>query len=100
MNDKHTSLGKELLEAMKEVNSHTRGKISLPSRAVNIPQEVDVKNIRTKFGFSQREFAEYFGFSLSSVKDWEQGRRNPERAARILLTIIDRDPQVINRIFY
>jgi putative transcriptional regulator len=100
MNDKHTSLGKELLEAMKEVKLHAKGNVHLPSRIVDISHEVDVKNIRTKFGFSQREFAEYFGFSLSSVKDWEQGRRNPERAARILLTIIDKEPQVINRIFY
>lgn len=42
-------------------------------------------------------FASRYGFSAGAVRDWEQGRQ-PERAARILLTIIDREPEFVNRV--
>ena len=46
---------------------------------------------------SQEAFARRYGFTVSAVRDWEQGRRQPERSARILLTIIKRDPAVVRR---
>jgi putative transcriptional regulator len=98
MTDKHTLLGSELIAAMNEVKSHIKGKTTLPSRTVNIPDTIDIKSLRKKRGLNQKEFAEHYGFTLSSVKDWEQGRRKPERAARILLAIIEKDPQIVEKI--
>jgi len=62
-----------------------------------VPATVDVRAIRNKLGLSQRGFAERFGFSLRTVQQWEQGRAMPERSARILLKIIDSEPQAVER---
>jgi putative transcriptional regulator len=63
-----------------------------------LPETVDVSAIRDKLGLSQRVFAARFGFSLRTVQQWEQGRAVPERPARILLKIIESEPQVVDRV--
>lgn len=67
-------------------------------RQVAVPQRVDVQAIRRKLGLSQREFALRFGFTLGSVRNWEQGHRGPEGSARVLLTIVDQAPDVVERV--
>lgn len=70
------------------------------------PDKVDVAEIRNRVRTSRRwsaplsqaEFALRYGFSLSSVQDWEQGRKQPTQAARILLTMISRDHKAVDRI--
>ena len=64
---------------------------------VNVPQKMDVKKIRKRLGLSQEAFAETYGFALSAVRDWEQGRRTPERSARILLKIVEKEPDAVTR---
>lgn len=64
---------------------------------VHIPAEVNVKKIRRRLGLSQEAFAQKYGFALSAVRDWEQGRRTPERSARILLKIVDKEPEAVSR---
>jgi putative transcriptional regulator len=59
---------------------------------VHVPEKVDVRRIRSRLGLSQEAFAETYGFALSAVRDWEQGRRRPERSARILLKIVEKEP--------
>jgi putative transcriptional regulator len=56
---------------------------------------VDVKAIRTKLGLSQSSFAIRFGFSPAAVRDWEQHRRPPEQAARVLLMVIKHNPDSV-----
>jgi putative transcriptional regulator len=64
---------------------------------VHVPARVDVKKIRTRLGLSQESFAQTYGFALSAVRDWEQGRRQPERSARILLKVVDKEPEAVTR---
>lgn len=64
---------------------------------VHVPEKIDVRKIRTRLGLSQEAFAETYGFALSAVRDWEQGRRRPERSARILLKIVEREPEAVTR---
>jgi putative transcriptional regulator len=64
---------------------------------VHIPEKIDVRRIRTRLGLSQEAFAKTYGFALSAVRDWEQGRRRPERSARILLKIVEREPEAVTR---
>ena len=64
---------------------------------VHVPAEVNVKKIRRRLGLSQEAFAQKYGFALSAVRDWEQGRRKPERSARILLKIVDKEPEAVTR---
>src|SRR5215218_2616864 len=64
---------------------------------VHVPETVDVKRIRKGLGLSQEAFAATYGFALSAVRDWEQGRRQPERSARILLKIVEKEPDAVTR---
>ena len=64
---------------------------------VHVPEKIDVRKIRARLGLSQEAFAETYGFALSAVRDWEQGRRRPERSARILLKIVEREPEAVTR---
>lgn len=61
-------------------------------------EEVDPKAVRAKLGMSQSKFAEIFGFTLNSIKNWEIGRREPNRMARIYLKLIEKDPTAVLRI--
>ena len=57
----------------------------------------DTKAIRQALRLSQREFATTFQLSLATVRDWEQGRYQPDQAARTLLRVIARDPKAVKR---
>jgi putative transcriptional regulator len=64
---------------------------------VHVPETIDVRKIRARLGLSQEAFAETYGFALAAVRDWEQGRRRPERSARILLKIVEKEPEAVTR---
>jgi putative transcriptional regulator len=64
---------------------------------VHVPKKVDVRKIRARLGLSQEAFAQTYGFAISAVRDWEQGRRTPERSARILLKVVEREPEAVSR---
>lgn len=66
-----------------------------PARLHVPPPVVDVRAIRKRLGLSQMVFANRFGFSVAAVREWEQGRRRPEQAARTLLLVIERNPQAV-----
>ncbi len=65
--------------------------------AVHIPQEIDVRAIRARLGMTQQEFAVSFGFSVNTVRHWEQGRRVPEGPTRAYLMVIDREPKAVRK---
>ncbi|WP_084756427.1 type II toxin-antitoxin system MqsA family antitoxin [Candidatus Paracaedibacter symbiosus] len=58
---------------------------------------IDVTSIRKKFDLSQSEFSKMFGSSLRILQQWEQGRRRPQGAARVLLKVIDYAPDVVGK---
>ena len=60
-------------------------------------QEVDIVALRKRLGLSQTRFAATFGFSPKTVRNWEQGLRHPDGPARILLQVIDREPEAVMR---
>jgi putative transcriptional regulator len=67
-------------------------------RRVFNPPIPDIKRLRRDLGLSQSAFARRFGFSVRTVQQWEQGRAVPDRPARILLKVIERAPDVVERI--
>ena len=91
-----SELGKELIEGMENALAYAQGRSVASARAtkVEVPM-VEVRDIRRRLNLTQKAFAETFGFSLSSVRNWEQGTRRPEKAARILLAIIERHPSAV-----
>jgi DNA-binding transcriptional regulator YiaG len=62
-----------------------------------VTDELDVAAIRKTERLTQEAFAKRYGFAFSTVRDWEQGRRQPDRAARVLLTVIAREPEAVRR---
>ena len=62
---------------------------------VHIPHEIDVKRIRAKLSMTQAQFAQAFGFSVDTLRHWEQGRRMPDGPARAYLKVIDHAPKAV-----
>jgi DNA-binding transcriptional regulator YiaG len=59
------------------------------------PEVVDVRSVRAALGLTQGEFAARFALDLDTVQNWEQGRNRPDRIARIVLRIIERDARSV-----
>ena len=94
---KHSKMGKRLIAAMKEVVDHVEGRAALPMRYVEVPEDVDVRAIRSRLGLSQAEFSRLYVVRPRSLQKWEQGRRRPESAARAYLTVINRNPEAVEK---
>ena len=90
-----SKFGQELIESANEALAIARGE-KAPARNY-APPEVDVAAIRGRLRLSQAKFAARFGLSAATVRDWEQGRRRPDRIARALLMVIDREPEAVVR---
>lgn len=59
--------------------------------------QVDVKAIRMASGLTQKAFATTYGFTLGALRDWEQGRKRPERTAQVLLRLVAEEPEAVAR---
>lgn len=57
-----------------------------------------VKALRQRLSMTQAEFAEAFGLPVSTLRDWEQLRSNPDAPARSLLRAIEREPDTMRRL--
>lgn len=94
-----TPRGRALAKAAREVAAHLRGELDPPLREyrVTVPEAVDVLAVRARFGLSQAAFAQRFGLDVTALQAWEQGRRRPDRTARVLLAVIAREPAAVRR---
>jgi len=70
---------------------------SLP--LADAPDRFDVAKVRGGLLLSQGGFARRYGFSLPTLRNWEQGSRSPDAAARAYLTVIARDPERVAAVF-
>ena len=87
----------KIMQGVEEARAYLEGTADKRRYRVHVPEKVDVKKIRRRLGLSQEIFAHTYGFALSAVRDWEQGRRKPERSARILLKIVEKEPEAVSR---
>jgi putative transcriptional regulator len=92
-----SKLGKRLIQSAKEARAIARGEADPSTYRVFVPAKIDVKGIRARRGLTQEEFCKRYGISLASLRDWEQGRYSPDPTARAYLTIIDRDPEAVEK---
>ena len=97
MTTERTDVGREVEAALGEVLAHVRGEVELPCRIVDDPTAERIIALRKRMKLSRQKFADRFGLDARALQDWEQGRRVPDRAARILLTVIDREPEAVVR---
>ena len=97
MTEKRTEIGSQVETALDEVLAHVRGETALPCRIVDDPTASRILSVRKRLKLSRKKFADRFGLDVRALQEWEQGRRIPDRAARVLLTVIDREPESVVR---
>lgn len=83
----------ELLESVEQGGAILKGKMRA-SRTFNLDKP-DVRGIRQSLGMSQSQFARLMGIRISTLRNWEQGRRRPEGPARVLLGVAAIHPEVL-----
>jgi putative transcriptional regulator len=65
------------------------------ARAQRVPR---VKTLRRALGFTQEEFSLRYQIPIGTLRDWEQGRTEPDQPARAYLKVIARDPERVRLI--
>ena len=85
----------ELVTSIQEAGDIKRG-TRKPSRVFEI-SPVDIKAVRRKLRRTQSEFAFMIGVSVSTLRNWEQGRRSPDGPARALLKVATENPEAIEQ---
>jgi putative transcriptional regulator len=89
--DAARDIGAELLGSVREMKAGKAGHVHrVPVSAIT--------EARTRTGLSQQQFAKVLGVSTRTLQEWEQGRRQPSGAARSLLAIAARRPEVLREI--
>ncbi len=71
--------------------------LSRAKRIVPPPAAEDVRAIRRRLGLTQAEFAARYGFSVETIRNYEQGHRRPTGPARVLLKVIALEPDAVTR---
>lgn len=90
------AFGADLIASAREALAIAEGR-QAPA-AVFEPATADVAAIRKAQNLSQGGFAQRYGLPVSTIRDWEQGRRRPDRAAYLLLRLIEAEPDVVARV--
>lgn len=92
---RRTKLGIELEQSAREILAHVKGDAKLPTRRVVLPNEIDVKLIRTRARMSQVQFAQAFCINPRTLQEWEQGRRKPDATTRAYLAVIAKNREAV-----
>lgn len=90
--DRRRNVGEELLRAVRQMNSGHAAR----EHHIKVPEALEA---RMRSGLSQAKFASVLGVSARTLQEWEQGRRNPSGAARSLLAIAKKRPEVLRELF-
>jgi putative transcriptional regulator len=91
------TVAKSIRRGLEEALAYARGEADIDKYRVHVPQQIDVRAIRNKLGMTQAEFAGQFGFSVNTLRHWEQGKRQPEGPTRAYLLVIERAPKTVQK---
>ena len=88
----------ELMEGFDALKTEREGKITLRTTEIDIPKPIEMNSnqiakIRKEHNFSQAVFARMLSTKVSTLRNWEQGRREPTGPAKALLHAIRKDPE-------
>jgi putative transcriptional regulator len=83
----------KLVASIRQAGKIKRGKLK-PGRVFRF-KPADIKAVREKLNVSQSESALMIGVSVSTLQNWEQGRRRPEGPARALLKVAAENPEAV-----
>lgn len=83
----------KLLETARWLRQRRHDRLArLGLRRARVTATVDVRAIRASTGLSQAKFAELLSIEVATLRNWEQGRREPTGPARALLRAIENSP--------
>jgi putative transcriptional regulator len=85
----------QIMEGLEDVGRYMGGETD--GFEVHVPDEVDVKAIRTSLGLSQPKFAQVLSVSVGRVRDWEQHRSPVDAPSRAFLTVLEFEPEAVKR---
>jgi putative transcriptional regulator len=91
-----SKVGESMRKGLEEAVLFAQGKARKGYR-VHVPERVDVKAIRGHLRMTQQTFAARFGFSVNTLRHWEQGKREPEGPTRAYLLVIQRAPKAVEK---
>ena len=83
----------ELVQSVKEMGAYLRGERE--AARVTFVGEPDPREIRARLGMTQEEFADALCISVKTLRNWEQGRRDPSGPAMRLLQIAEKHPEIL-----
>lgn len=83
-----------IMTGLEEAHAHLRGE-EVAGLRVHVPETIDVSAIRRRTGLSQAAFSVRIGVAVSTLRNWEQGRRAPDGSARVLLAMLARNPRIV-----
>ncbi|MHC2016254.1 helix-turn-helix domain-containing protein [Methylobacterium sp. CM6247] len=83
-----------LIGGLESAVAHAEGRPTKGTR-VHVPNNLDVAAIRARTSLSQAVFSGTIGVSVDTLQNWEQGRRQPQGPARVLLAMLDKNPSVV-----
>jgi putative transcriptional regulator len=85
----------ELVESIKEMGAYLRGEIEIEPSRIHFVGEPDPRVIRARLAMTQEEFAAALCISVKTLRNWEQGRRDPSGPAMRLLQIAEKHPEIL-----
>ncbi|TDR87971.1 helix-turn-helix domain-containing protein [Enterovirga rhinocerotis] len=92
-----TSAFDDIMEGLAQAARHAAGE-EVPGLVVHVPAKLDVAAIREKTNLSQPAFARSIGVQTATLRQWEQGRRDPTGPARVLLALVDKRPGIVGEV--
>ena len=94
------SIGQTVQDLMKSGIKTSFTTKELNSLGVNIPDvhlsTIQIKEIREQMNLSQTVFAKLLNVSPSSIRQWEQGKRQPTGATQVLLELLKKKPNLLD----
>ncbi len=92
MATKMSSEGKQLLEDVRRILDGG------PPARIWTPEQLMVLTTRKHLDLSQNEFARLLGVPVGTIRDWEQGRKQPDSAARTLIKVARDHPGILRKL--
>ncbi|HUF42440.1 MAG TPA: helix-turn-helix domain-containing protein [Verrucomicrobiae bacterium] len=89
--EKSRNIGQEILQGVRDIKA---GRVGRRYTARSYP----IVRAREKSGLSQAKFAALLGVSVRTLQDWEQGRREPNAAAKTLIKVAELYPEILREI--
>jgi len=91
MDKEMTQFCEDLLQSVQEMKANRRARVTQVATSPAL-------KARVKTGLSQSQFAALLGVSVRTLQEWEQGRRNPSGAAKTLIAIGEKRPEVLREL--